>query len=266
LVSQNISKKNLIVFTLPFYQVSLRTSMNLVIDFGNTRIKAARFNNGQMLDFKTFSNDEELKADSPFFDRVQNIIIASVTDQHLQLNGFFKGKNPLLFSSSTPVPIKNLYKSASTLGSDRLAASVGAFTLHPNQNVLTIDAGTCLKYNFVNENNEYIGGAISPGLSMRLEAMHRLTARLPLVPINFNYDKLTGTNTEESLLSGALLGAVNEVNCTVQLYSAAHKNLQVLLTGGDSEYLCKQLKNRFFAHQHLVLLGLNAILTFNIGK
>jgi type III pantothenate kinase len=241
--------------------------MNFIADFGNTRVKAALFVNSKLSNSKTYNSVEELISDSSFYQKATRAIIGTVTDKHEEVQKILGQKIPtLLFRHDTPVPVKNLYKSSSTLGSDRLAASIGAWSLFPNRNVLTIDAGTCIKYNFVNEQNEYIGGAISPGLNMRLKAMQHFTSRLPYIAPNTNYDKLTGSSTEESLLSGALLGAAAEAEGFIHQYSQQHKNLQVIFTGGDSPYLCKQLKNRFFANPHLVLLGLNTVLNFNIDK
>jgi type III pantothenate kinase len=259
-------KKFLIPFTHPLFKVSLKI-MNFVADFGNTRIKAALFLHSELTASKIYNSAEELISDSAFYQKATRAIIGTVTDNHEETEKILGQKIPtLLFRHDTPIPVKNLYKSASTLGSDRLAASIGAWSLFPNRNVLTIDAGTCIKYNFVNAYNEYIGGAISPGLNMRLKAMQHFTSRLPYIEPNANYDKLTGTNTEESLLSGALLGAAAEAEDFISQYRQLHENLQVVFTGGDSAYLCKQLKNRFFAHPHLVLLGLNTVLNFNIGK
>ncbi len=241
--------------------------MNLVVDFGNTRIKAALFKGSEIVMQRTYSLVEQLIDDELFYKGAQKVIVGSVTNKHLIfINTVANKQKVMLFEASTPIPLKNLYKSVSTLGSDRIAASVGAFSLFPNQNVLTIDAGTCIKYNFVNKNNEFIGGAISPGMEMRLKAMHHFTNRLPLVQIDFNYDKLTGANTQESLLSGALVGASAEAESMIEHYLKTFQNLKVVLCGGDSHYLCKQLKNRFFAQPDLVLLGLNTILNFNSEK
>jgi type III pantothenate kinase len=241
--------------------------MNFVADFGNTRIKAALFTNSELSDSKIYNSAEDLISDSAFYGKATHAIIGTVTDKHIETEKILGQKIPtLLFRHDTPIPVKNLYKSASTLGSDRLAASIGAWSLFPNQDVLTIDAGTCIKYNFVNRSNEYLGGAISPGLNMRLRAMQHFTSRLPYIAPDTNYDKLTGTSTGESLLSGAMLGAAAEADSFINRYNSQYENLQVVFTGGDSPYLCKQLKNRFFAHPHLVLLGLNTVLNFNIGK
>lgn len=241
--------------------------MNFIVDFGNTRIKAALFKDDVCIKQKLYNTIDKLLNDGVFYNEAKRIIICSVTDQHLKfIDSVNKKYNILLFESSTPLPIKNLYNSASTLGSDRLAASVGAYHLYPDRNVLTIDAGTCIKYNFVNMSNEYIGGAISPGIKMRLKAMHEFTARLPETEPDFNYEKLTGQDTRESMLSGALLGAASEVDEMIQRYSQIYQSLTVVITGGDAPYLCKQLKNRIFAHPELLLTGLNTILNFNIEK
>lgn len=241
--------------------------MNLVIDFGNTRVKAALFDRTELLEKHVFDSGQEL-IDSKISDlKIKNCFIGSVTQEHNsvfeELSTRFKTS---IFTAATPVPIKNLYKSALTLGSDRIAASVGSWSFYPNRNVLTIDAGTCIKYNFVNASNEYLGGAISPGIPMRLKAMHYFTDALPLLKPDMNYNKLLGRTSAESLLTGSHVAAACEVDEMIARYAETHANLQVVVTGGDAEYLCRQLKNRFFADQNILLHGLNAILNYNLEK
>lgn len=241
--------------------------MNLAVDFGNTRVKAACFNGAQLVDSRIYGSVQELINDQDLFSKVHYVVMGTVTQDHLQLIDAFSGKKQLLlFQASTAIPLINNYQSASTLGPDRLAASVGAYALYPSQNVLTIDAGTCIKYNFVNDKNEYLGGAISPGIPMRLKAMHHYTNRLPLIEMDVNFNKLVGQTTAESILSGALLGAVAEVDGIINQYKEKFPNLVVVITGGDAPYLVKQLKNRIFASPELVLAGLNTILNFNLEK
>jgi len=240
--------------------------MNLVLDFGNTRIKAAMFRGQDLIAKHIFESDAELLETLNSFG-IKNCVIGSVTKAHEKTSEHLSNKfNTLVFSATTPIPIKNLYKSPLSLGSDRIAASVGSWLYYPGQPVLTIDVGTCIKYNFVNANNQFLGGAIAPGLGMRLKAMNFYTQKLPLVELDKNYDKLTGESTNESILSGALIGSVCEADAMIDRYRLSYANLQVVLTGGDSDYLCKQLKNRFFANQNILLHGLNAILNFNIEK
>ncbi|MBX3163669.1 MAG: type III pantothenate kinase [Bacteroidetes bacterium] len=241
--------------------------MNLVLDFGNTRIKTAVFEGENLVEKKIFNSETELLNALHLFQNIQHCCIASVTGNHEAAAKMLSQKiHTLVFKADTKIPLKNLYKSSATLGSDRIAASVGAFSLFPNKNVLTVDAGTCIKYNFANAQNEYLGGAISPGIPMRLKAMNDYTHRLPLVDFDKNYEKLIGESTQESLLSGALLGSALEVDGMISHYLAQYPDLQVVITGGDSDYLCKQLKNRFFADQNILLRGLNTILNFNLEK
>jgi type III pantothenate kinase len=239
--------------------------LDLAVDIGNTRIKAALFSKEGPVELHVYQAPQELLNDFAFIKQAQKAIIGSVlADQE----PFFKQLNELvpllLFTTNIAIPLKNQYQSASTLGSDRLAASVGAYNLYPNQNVLVIDAGTCIKYNFTNVNNEYIGGAISPGLQMRFKALHQLTSKLPLVAADLSYVELIGTNTQNSILSGVLNGMVAEVDGIIDQYKLQFPDLICVLTGGDSECLAKRLKNSIFAHQNLVLKGLNDILNYTL--
>jgi len=241
--------------------------MNLVLDFGNTRVKAALFEDGRLQQFQTFSNTHDLMTSSLLQQSIQNCIIGSVTEAHEGIAAQLASKfYTYIFDGASKIPLKNLYQSVRTLGSDRIAASVGAFAMYPNQNVLTIDAGTCIKYNFVNHRNEYLGGAISPGIPMRLRAMHDYTSALPLVAVDKNFNTLIGQSTQDSLLSGALMGAVCEVDEMIHRYKTLYPELVVLITGGDGDYLCSHLKSRFFANDHLLLHGLNTILQIHLEK
>ena len=136
--------------------------MNLVIDIGNTLAKAALFEEKRLLESKVYQSLNDILLDLPFINQAKRAIVGSVVDP---LDDFSNSLNciipTLVFTSKTRIPLINLYQSASTLGSDRLSASIGAFYLYPNSDVLVIDAGTCIKYNFVNSDNEYLGGGIS---------------------------------------------------------------------------------------------------------
>lgn len=241
--------------------------MNLVIDIGNTRAKAALFKGNILLEYKVYNKITDLLLNTSFINQAKNAIIGSVVDE---LEGFYKEINQivptLIFTSTTKTPLTNLYQSASTLGSDRLSASVGGYYLHPNTNTLVIDAGTCLKYNFTNSKNEYLGGGISPGIQMRFKALHQFTSKLPLIEADFACAELVGTNTKNSLLSGVLNGCVAEIDGIINEYKTQFTNPICVLTGGDSEFLAKRLKNSIFAHQNLVLIGLNDILNYNLEK
>lgn len=235
-----------------------------MLDCGNTQIKAAVFNSRELIRFKPYSLFEDVTHDSDFLTDVSRAIIGTVTtlpsNSVEKLNTIFSVYE---FTNVSKIPLKNGYKSRSTLGSDRLAASIGAYALYPNKNTLVIDAGTCLKFNFTSANGEYLGGAISPGLEMRFKSLQQYTDKLPLINFRKDFTKLTGQTTEESILSGVMNGILFEADTAINEYKKQYPDLITLLTGGDSDFFAKRLKNSIFAHPHLVLNGLNEILIYN---
>ena len=238
--------------------------MNLIIDIGNTRVKAALFNGATLLESKVYGTVSAILSDTAFIFKAKRAIIGTVVKEQEDFSSALNALIPtIIFNSETKTPLKNLYQSASTLGSDRLAASVGAYFLYPNTNVLVIDAGTCVKYNFTNSKNQYLGGGISPGIQMKFKALQTFTSKLPLIETDFSYHELIGINTQNSILSGVLNGTIAEIDGIIDQYRLQFTDTICVLTGGDSEYLAKRLKNSIFAHQNLVLKGLNDILNFN---
>jgi type III pantothenate kinase len=240
--------------------------MQLVIDIGNTRIKAALFDGDELMHSFVFDSPEAFLSSGITGNYpIEHCILASVVDGIEACVEALKKNFPVLaFSTDTITPLKNLYKSAQTLGSDRLAGAVGGNALFPDKNVLVIDAGTCIKYNFVNSSNEYMGGGISPGLQMRFKALHTFTSRLPLVDVDENFQELIGKDSKESILSGVQMGAVAEVEGIIERYKLQYPDVKVVLTGGDVNFFAERLKNSIFADQFLILKGLNRILKSNL--
>ncbi len=240
--------------------------MNLIIDIGNTRAKAGLFKNGALV----HSGILELSEPASLFRFLANnkpgqLILSSVIKQlPAFLEDYLSAIPSLEFSHDTPVPIQNKYHSASTLGSDRLAAGVGAWKRYKGESLLVIDAGTCIKYNMVTNTGEYLGGGISPGIDMRFKAMHSLTGKLPLIEANYDFDHLIGSTTQDSLLSGVMNGVVEEADGIINRYKMQYSDLKVVVTGGNYHFFEKRLKNCIFAHPNLVLEGLNEILEYNV--
>ncbi|MBL0328277.1 MAG: type III pantothenate kinase [Bacteroidetes bacterium] len=127
-----------------------------------------------------------------------------------------------------------------------------------------VDCGTCIKYNFVTQKNEYIGGGIAPGLQMRFKAVHTFTSRLPLLDVDDTFNTLIGTNSNDSIISGVQMGVIAEVDGIITQYKQQYPDIKVLLTGGDVNFFAKRLKNSIFADQNLILKGLNEILDYNL--
>lgn len=243
--------------------------MNLVIDIGNTRTKFSVFNRGEVLitvpvdEFQP-QHIEVLKTEHPSLEKV---ILSSVKEYSPELkNSLKKNFNTFIeLDFDTPLPLENRYLSKETLGKDRIAAAVGAFDLYPDNNMLIIDAGTAITYDFVNEKNQYLGGNISPGLKMRFKALNQFTGKLPLMEQRENV-KLFGQTTEEAILAGVQNGIIYEVEKTIENFKIFYSNLKVIITGGDAEFFDKKLKNSFFVHFNLVAIGLNRILEHNGEK
>jgi pantothenate kinase, type III len=165
----------------------------------------------------------------------------------------------------TPLPIANLYETPETLGKDRIAAAVGANELFPDQNVLVIDAGTAITYDFVSAENQYLGGNISPGLQMRFKALNQFTDKLPLVDSSAYFSEI-GKNTKEAIRGGVQNGILFEIEKTIELFSGKYEDLQVILTGGDAAFLSQLIDADVLVHLNLTLIGLNRILEFNSAK
>lgn len=232
--------------------------LNLVLDIGNTRVKAALFDGDRIVELKYFGSQDEVWNDIGFIRQASAAMIGSVVHDTERLADKLSTLFPVyLFSSTTKIPLENLYQSVSTLGSDRLAASIGAYALYPDADVLVVDAGTCIKYNFTNAANQYLGGGISPGLAMRFKALHQYTGKLPLIEPGAETVELIGRDTRHSILSGVIAGSIAEIDGIIAGYRGQYPGLIAVISGGDSEYLAKQLKSSIFTHQNLVLKGLN---------
>jgi len=237
--------------------------MNLVIDIGNTRIKAALFEGDQLKKNAVFDTLQNLLQEETWLQATQAIVCTVVSNIEPFLAVLEQHMRVLIFKADTPLPVKNIYKSAATLGSDRLAAAIGAWSERPGVDQLVIDAGTCVKYNFINRNNEFVGGAIAPGLQMRFKALEHFTDRLPLVAFRGGYEKLIGENTEESILSGVQIALLAETEGMIAYYKQQFPDLTIWLTGGDAPFLSAHLKNPIFADNFLLFKGLNNILLYN---
>ena len=239
--------------------------MNLIVDTGNTFTKIALFDKAVMVDFERHKSDSaELKeAIQRMAAIADNAIISSVGK--LVDESFFDGYsfNKLIkFSNKTPVPLKNAYKTPETLGSDRLAAAVGGWKHFPGRNILTIDAGTAITFDFTSANGTYHGGSISPGIRLRYRALNQFTERLPMLEPDFD-PLLIGTDTKSSIHSGVMLGIAAETEGIINAYNEQYKDVVIILTGGDYLFFDKQLKIKKFALPNLILEGLEAILEYN---
>ena len=248
--------------------------MNLCIDQGNSRTKVALMTDeGKMMNhfiYKSFSSaDVERLFD--LYDISDSIISSVVNIEAAVVNTLHRrSQHFVLFDHNTPVPIVNRYDTPHTLGQDRLAAAVGAKHLCPNENLLIIDAGSAITYDFVTEKGEYMGGNIAPGLKMRFTMLHRMTKKLPMVEVEENeLIPLFGKNTRDAIAAGVIRGVAYEVKGYMRTLNEKTPHFRTFLTGGHAPYILNNVrasrteKREIQYEKNLVLVGLNEILVYN---
>jgi len=242
--------------------------MNLVIDLGNTNQKLALFKMNKLVHFESYKklSEKRLLKTLQKNPTLTHSIISSVIAHSSLLIAHLKDRIHLIeLTGHTPIPIINKYRTPATLGNDRLASAVAGAAIFPGQDCLVINAGTCITYDFINRNKEYIGGAISPGLQMRFRALNTFTAKLPLVS-SLPGNVMTGTDTESSIGSGVINGITGEIEYFANQYLKKYPDLKLILSGGDANYLVNRLKINIFAVPNCVLYGLHEILRFNVEE
>ncbi|MDP4291026.1 MAG: type III pantothenate kinase [Bacteroidota bacterium] len=244
--------------------------MRLIIDIGNTLAKVALFEDSEPLAV-TYLQQPTAEALELFLKqsgmaRPDEAILSTVRQSDQEFIHYLESHfRFLLLTAGTPIPLKNLYRSPATLGYDRLAAAVAASVFFPYRNVLIVNTGTAITYDLVTRDREYLGGAIAPGLTMRLKALHCFTQKLPMVDLR-EETPLTGKTTEECILSGVVNAARAEIDGMIEKFNNHYDQLVVILSGGDMKYFDKSLKNSIFAIPNIVISGLNQLLAYNFGK
>lgn len=230
----------------------------ITIDEGNTITKLALFE----------GDDLVLKENNVSVERVLELasncdrLIVSSVKKDSEYGALSEKKDVLVLNSTTPLPVSNCYKTPNTLGNDRIALVVGATVHYSGHNVLVIDAGTCITYDFINAEQEYLGGSISPGIRMRYSALHQYTSQLPMLKTE-EKAALIGGDTEESIHSGVINGVLAEIDGVIQRYIEQYPDVKVVVTGGNVKLFDKGLKNTIFASPNLLMEGLNKILDYN---
>ena len=233
--------------------------MIIVVDVGNTRVKVAVYDQNTWKNFYQTS----LKEFRPLIEKITEnieqkiaIVLSSVGKfNEYQLRWLATKGDLQIISAQSSLPFVNKYDTPHTLGADRVALAAGLALEFPAQNKLVIDCGTCITYDFVNAQNEYLGGAISPGLQLRYKSLHDYTAQLPLLSLSDEH-ALVGTSTAQSIHSGVINGTVFEIDGVIDAYKAQFHNLTVVLTGGDAIFLAKSIKNSIFVRSNFLLESL----------
>jgi type III pantothenate kinase len=238
--------------------------VTLCFDFGNTRKKVAVFHDAEIKEAIVLADDnvETIQLLIRKYQPAKSILSSVINhnpaiEEFLNLNTkFHKLSHLTKLAFTTPVG------KPETIGADRLALTAAAVHYYPTYNNLVIGLGSCVTYNFINKYQEFVGGAISPGLEMRLKSLNYYTAKLPLVKADSNVP-LIGYDTNTNILTGVILGLAKEIDGFIEAYREKFRNFNVLLTGGDIVYLASHLKNKIFADPDLIFKGLYAISEVN---
>lgn len=241
--------------------------MNLIVDIGNTFIKAAVVECDKVLDMQRFTSLKDMSA-AGFVEAYAPIcraIVASTSEDTAQVAEWLRGLGiePLEMTPSTPVPIGNSYQTPQSLGVDRLAAAVGAVS-EVGEDCLIVDFGSAITIDVV-EGGVFRGGNISPGVKMRFQALHNYTRRLPECQPTEEILEL-GVSTVSAIEQGVMQGIVNEIEGYISYFYARNVKLSLIFTGGDAKFFVKRIKNAIFAKCDLVICGLNRILEYNASQ
>jgi type III pantothenate kinase len=234
------------------------------LDFGNTRLKAGIFNNDHFEGELVLTDDSEASIASLLQQfQPHKVVLSSVINHRADLETqLAAGRAFHMLSHLTQINFTTPVGKPETIGADRLALMAAAAHFYPKQNNLVIALGSCITYNFINQYQQFLGGAISPGLDMRFKSMHDYTAKLPLVSADWNFP-LIGYDTKTNLQSGVIVGIINEIEGFIEKYGEKYGNFNVVLTGGNSTYFASQLKYKIFADQHFLFKGLYALSEIN---
>jgi len=142
-----------------------------------------------------------------------------------------------------------------------VAGCVGGAFLFPGKDLLIVDVGTAITFDFMRGDGEFLGGNISPGIGMRLRALHEFTEHLPLVDCSMEYGEV-GRNTQDALLNGVMRGILLEVQGYIDAWRREKKDAFVVITGGGSLFLKESLKREVCFEEKLVFIGLNRLLEY----
>jgi len=242
--------------------------MNLCIDIGNTRVKTGVFKANVLINTQTFKRDiliETLQDLNKNYNIKEAIIASVALIDNKTLHKIQQLFKLTVLNINLEFPFNIQYQTPNTLGVDRLGLVAAATFIFPNKNVLVIDAGTCITYDFISDKKVYLGGAIAPGLKMRYDVLHSKTDKLPELSPEFP-EKIIGSTTNQSIHSGVCFGIIYEINGVIHQYESNYQKLTVVLTGGDTNFLSGKLKSGIFANPNFLLIGLNNILNFNLQE
>jgi type III pantothenate kinase len=229
-----------------------------VVDAGNTNMKLCQVIDHEIRSVELFSDVSELCK------TVQNkyVVCSSVLNSSLSEElkrvalSFFK------VNHKVNLPFNSNYQTMDTLGTDRMCNVAGMLKYGKNKNCLSVDIGTCIKFDFITADAIYKGGSIAPGIRLRYQSLNEYTNNLPLIN-EMTGVSLVGDNTQNSMISGVLNGIRAEITGMISRYEQEYGSIDIYMTGGDAIYFDIPQKNNIFAVENLTLEGAVEIYKLN---
>ena len=238
--------------------------MNLVVDIGNTSTKLAVYKSGKRISVSRINelSCEELEKELSGL-KIKKAILSSVKKLPPYIFDLFFTNIPYVhvLSYKSKLPFKIEYETPDTLGADRIAAVAGAYSCFSGEDILIIDSGTAITFDFL-YGNCYKGGNISPGIDMRFKALNKFTGKLPMVEKSSGFS-FPGRNTNDAILAGVISGVTYEINEYIRTFKKENKDIKVIMTGGDGGFLKERLSWETCYMPDIVIDGLNYILEYN---
>ena len=225
--------------------------MYILLDIGNTRLKASTADCNSI-----YPNENWLD----FTDIAEEILVSNVAGSDALPKEVARSPKCKFLTWQSPEAREWLKDIPAGLGADRVAADIGARSMMPEHTLLIIDAGTCLTFDVIGRDGTILGGAISPGINLRLKAMHEHTAALPLLDAEGEHPIL-GYDTPTSMRSGAINGIRWEIEGYIRTMQKMYPDLHVFMTGGDDMEFPEDLQHIITREPLLVQKGLLAAFT-----
>ncbi len=237
--------------------------MNLTIDIGNTHTKLGFFDGLELQLTQKFSSAEIIPWQSILnTHKITHSILSHVGNTRLDLETLYNNTHCVEVHHKLQLPFTSDYNPFTNLGIDRVVSLAAAANSFPHENVLIIDAGTCITYDLITAKAHHIGGVISPGLMMRYQSMHRFPHQLPNLEIQ-EPSSFPSTNTEEAMHHGVISSVIAEMEAFISRFETSIPIFRIILTGGDAGFLSKRLKNGILADENFLAIGLNLLLETN---
>ncbi|NDB34244.1 MAG: type III pantothenate kinase [Flavobacteriia bacterium] len=240
---------------IAFIYLWLMSNQVIVIDGGNTHIKLGWFDHRILVRQLRVASLQSL---SDLLNPQSMVVLANVGNDALTSCLQTLGCEIRKLSNTGKLPFESSYTTPETLGIDRICNIAAVHAMHPHENILVIDIGTCIKIDFIDAAAMYQGGTISPGLDLRFKSLHDYTAHLPLLQPTHSWQE-TGKSTKESIESGVMGSVRAELLYYIDHFRKRFDHVQVYLTGGGAHYFDLGQKNSIFVDENLTLKGIYAL-------